>query len=258
MAIDNHISRLSDQEKLITFHSQSAVTLRKMVDDGKTVLALADELDLPYHIFDLCRTLVQSINTFLGVNRRAITGEDLNISDHKDLERLNKLEQLSPHETIQYLHREIRGRVYTWKFYGQWLLNWFEERSELNLPVELNDWCSLLITGTEKVQELFTIIFNIPSIDSQKPDKALLDMQAHWQANEKAKFPILSQYETYLNALKEVAQKLSLSLFKQTQWEDIFPPSGYVKLFAPKRRAQTRIQNNSSLHNYREYVVTLQ
>ena len=184
MASNNDINNLSDEEKLLTLYRKSIVKLQEVVDDGKKTLSIVDELGLPYHIFDWWRFLVEDTRGLYHLIHEFMEGKG-----SKTLLHYWESEPLSAErKLLLILLYEYRTKFGMWKFHSEWLLSWLEERAELNLPIELMNWCQFLISTVVRIQGLLESLFEIPPIDFQPEDKILQDMQAKWWAYEKRNF----------------------------------------------------------------------
>lgn len=252
MSDDKEFQNLSPEEKLVVFYTKSSVRLQKLNDDSGNMLSLVDELDLPYHVFNWCRILVEETSELLNLIGELMEGKLHALFPPQDFED-------SPAEwKLLTFRSEFTTKFEMWKQYGQWMHNWLEERAALNLPDELIKWCKLVVKSVGEIQDLLATLLNISPSHLVQENSVIHRVDVEWWHHEKARVPILRQYENFSAALRETAQHQSLSFFEQAEMKDISPPSGYVIFSTPKRRANTRIQSNSSRQSFGGYVVTLQ
>lgn len=246
MSEDKDFQELSPEEKLVFFYKNSVAALQQITGDGWNTLSLVNELDLPYHVFNWCRLIVEETRELLNLINEIMEGKEPQV-----------FEDLTAERKLLALRSELSAKFETWIYYGTWLHNWLEERAALNLPSELSDWCKMAVGSVREIQSVMTASSKISPKHLEQQYNPVHRVNVEGWHHEKERFPILHQYETYSSALMETAQRLGLSLLDKVEMDDVSPPSGYVVFKTPIRRARTRIQSNSSRQSYGDFVLTL-
>lgn len=231
MPDNKKLQELSPEEKLSLFYTTSATQLKQISDNGRAVLLLVDELALPYHVFNWCRCLVEETSKLLSLLDELIKGNGRS--------NFEAFEKLSVKRKLSNFRSEYTTQFQSWKFQGQLMYHWLEEREAFNFPNELKDWSKQVIDSVVQIQELLKTLLNIPP----PPQEQGSNLFPHAEA-------ALQQRRTYLAMLKEASHRLGVPLIETLSDYSIFDTE--------KRRATSRIQNNSSLPSFEEYMVTFQ
>ena len=192
---------------------------------------MVDELELPYHVFNWCRCIVEETSELLSLLNELIAD--------KGRSKFEAFEKLSAKRKLSNFRSEYTTQFHSWKFQGQLIHHWLDEREAFNFPNELKDWSRQVIDSVVKIQDLLETLLNIP------PDT--LKQESHLPQQADA---ALQKRKTYLATLKEASHRLGLPLMETS--------SDYAIFDTEKRRATSRIQNNSFLPFFEEYMVTFQ
>lgn len=245
MPENEYFQDLSPDEKLALFYSKSVAMLQKLTADGWKMLALVDALDFPFHVFDECRKIVEETSKLLH-SIMALLGEE------EPTDRvLRDFKNSSAEWQLSNIRLDLTTKLWVWKYNGNWMEHWLAERGAFNLPPEMNDWCQYVVHFAEEIQSLLAPNFSKSRDQSEQEARTI-----QRETRLRAQFPLLSQYESYSEALKETALRLSLSLFEQAELEDSSP--WYVMFSSPTRRAITRLHSSSFKDPFGEYIIVLQ
>ena len=121
--------------------------------------------------------------------------------------------------------------------YGMLVHKLVQERGAIQMPPDFIDWCKKIVDNTEELMDLveaFTDVKHRNDLRQEHQESERARAEAHWKA-EQEEFPELKSYSSFTDAVKQTANKLSLSFPDDMEITNIFFPS-VLSVFSTEER----------------------
>jgi hypothetical protein len=134
-----------------------------------------------------------------------------------------------------------------------------EERGALQMPPNFIEWCEKIVGGTEELTDLIDALTDWKHRDLLREERQAAERaraEDFWK-EEQAEFPELQQYPSFIDAVKQTASRLGLSIPDGISITKFFYPSVMSTFSTTERRVN--IQAVLPKHNLRPlgYAVIL-
>jgi len=165
----------------------------------------------------------------------------------------------STEEKVAILRSESKRVLATLHGFAFLVHKLVEERGAPQMPSDFIEWCEKLVGGTEELTDLIDGLFDQKHRDILRKEREEIERnraEGFWK-DEQAEFPELQNYSSFMEAVKQTAAKLGLSIPENIEIINVFYPS-VLSVFSTSDR-RVNIQAVLSKHNMRPfgYAVVL-